>query len=360
MQGSCVWSAFSFVSLLALSSASACGSPPTPVAIAPAPAPRCEPSDAGAAPTATAREPSLEATKEQVVARINAGDAAGLYAIFSTSMKGVFPLPVLTQLVDGVRTSKGPITSAPRVKDDGDLRSGLYLAKAEKGDWRVELHIDDAGQIIGLHFTEPPPPEPPVKDSTIALALPVRGKWVVAWASDAVDHNPHTNKEQRRAADLVVVGEGGKHFKTDGKKSDDYLAYGKDVLAMADGTVVTVVDGIPENAPGAIDTLFSPGNMIVVEHAGPVFAVYAHLQTGKMRVKVGTKVKQGAVLGAVGNSGNTSEPHLHVHLQDAAGLESAWGVNPVFANVTVTRGGQAQKVEKYSFKKDDGLDVSTK
>ncbi len=349
----------SALATVVLAFASACGSPPPPVAVATTPMPRCETTDAGAA-TAAPREPSLEAIKDQVIARVNAGDAAALHASFSTSMKGTFPLPVLTQLVDGVRTTKGAITAAPRVRDDGDPRSGLYLAKAERGDWRVELHIDDAGQIIGLHLTEPPPPEPPVKDVAIPLALPVRGKWVVAWASDIAEHNPHTNKEQRRAADLVIVGEGGKHFKTDGKKNDDYLAYGKEALAMADGTVVTVVDGIPENVPGAIDSLFSPGNMIVVEHAGAVFAVYAHLQPGKMRVKVGAKVKQGAVLGAVGNSGNTSEPHLHVHLQDAASLEAAWGVNPVFPNVSVSRGGQTSKLEKYSFKKDDALDVPTK
>jgi Peptidase family M23 len=338
---------------------SACGSPPPPVAIAPAPGPRCEAADAGAA-VATPHEPSLEAIKDQVIARINAGDAPGLYTLFSSSMKGTFPPAILAQLVEGVRSSKGTITAAPRVRDDGDPRSGVFGAKAERGDWRLELHIDDAGQVVGLHLTEPPPPEPAVKDSTIPLALPVRGKWLVAWASDAVDHNPHTNKEQRRAADLVVVGEGGKHFKADGKKNEDFYAYGKDALAMADGTVVTVVDGVPENAPGAVDTFFSPGNMVIVEHPGSLFAVYAHLQPGKMRVKVGTKVKQGAVLGAVGDSGNTNEPHLHVHLQDAAGLEAAWGVNAVFANVAVTRGGQATKVEKYSFKKDDALDVPTK
>lgn len=329
---------------------------PTPIVAA---APRCVGADAGP-PVATTREPSLEETKDEVVKRLNAGDATGLYAMFSSSMKGTFPPPVLAQLVEGVRSSKGTITSTMRTHDDGDPRFATYAAKAERGDWRLELHLDDAGQVIGLAVTEPPPPQPPVKDSTIPLVLPVRGKWIVAWASDATEHNPHTNREQRRAADLVIGGADGKHFKTDGKKNDDYLAYGKEALAMADGTVTVVVDGIPENAPGVIDTFFAAGNMIIVEHAGSVYAVYAHLQPGKMRVKPGAKVKQGAVLGAVGNSGNTTEPHLHVHLQDAPTLEGGWGVNPVFANVAVTRGGQASKVEKYSFKKDDLLDVPTK
>ena len=339
-------------------SLAACGGPP-------APPPKTAPTVATCPPAATPAgaahaEPSLEAIKEQVVQRINAGDAPALYAMFSTSMKGTFPPPVIAQLVEGVRTSKGAIKETQRTHDDGDPRSATYAAKAERGDWRLELHIDDAGQVIGLALQEPPPADPPVKDSTLALAMPVRGKWLVAWAGDNPEHNAHhTNKEQRRAADLVIAID-GKNFKGDGKKNEDFYAYGKEVLAMADGTVVTVVDGVPENVPGSVDLFFAPGNMIVLEHAGPTYSVIAHLMPGKMRVKPGAKVKQGAVLGLVGNSGNTVEPHLHVHMQDAPALERAWGVNPVFTAVAVTRGGQASKMDKYSFLRGDVLDVATK
>ena len=260
------------------------------------------------------------------------------------------------QFVDGVRAAKGPITSTTRGAGETDARSATYTAKAEHGEWRMELHVDDAGQIIGLTIHEAPAAEPPVADSKIPLALPVRGKWLVAWAGETPDVNPHvTNKEQRRAADLVVA-EGGKHFKNDGKKNEDYFAYGKEVLAMADGTVVTVVDGVPENVPGTLDAFFVPGNMIIVEHPGSLYSVYAHLQPGKTRVKVGAKVKQGAVVGICGNSGNASEPHLHVQLMDAPMLANAYGVNALFSNVLVTREGQATKIDKYAFKKDDVIE----
>ncbi|MFZ5468428.1 MAG: GSU2403 family nucleotidyltransferase fold protein [Myxococcota bacterium] len=62
-----------------------------------------------------------------------------------------------------------------------------------------------------------------------------------------IDH-----KSQRRAADLVVVGPNGKTFRTDGKSNADYLAYGQKVLAVGDGTVVTAIDGVPDNAPGTV------------------------------------------------------------------------------------------------------------
>jgi murein DD-endopeptidase MepM/ murein hydrolase activator NlpD len=132
-----------------------------------------------------------------------------------------------------------------------------------------------------------------------------------------------------------------------------------------DGSPITVADykcsfDAIMNTPGSISTFFVPGNMVIVEHAGPVYSVYAHLQPGKMRVKPGAKIKQGAVIGACGNSGNTSEPHLHVQLQDAAALESAWGVNGIFAGVTVTRGGQTTKVEKYAFTKGDLVETAAR
>ncbi len=339
-------------------SLAACGAAPAPTPAIAAPPPSsgaAGAADAGATATATPVEPNLEATKDRVIAAINAGDPPALFEMFGSHMKGTFPLPVLAQIIDGVRAGKGAISSAKRIHDDGDTRSAAYTATAERGEWHVELHLDDAGKIVGLAFSEPPAPPPPVKDSTIALKLPVRGSWLVSWGGDTAEQNHHlTNAEQRRAADLVSV-EGGKHFKTDGKTNADYFAYGKDVLAMADGTVITVIDGVPENTPGETDPYFVYGNTVIVEHAGPVYSVYAHLQPGKVRVKIGAKVKQGAPLGVVGNSGNTTEPHLHVQLQDGPKLWGAWGVNAVFANVAVTRGGQATTATAYTFKKDDVL-----
>jgi len=66
------------------------------------------------------------------------------------------------------------------------------------------------------------------------------------------------------------------------------------------------------------------------------------------------------VLGLVGNSGNTSEPHLHFQLQDAPTMENAWGVEAVFAGVSLTRAGQASKPEKYTFKKEDIIEPALK
>jgi hypothetical protein len=127
---------------------------------------------------------------------------------------------------------------------------------------------------------------------------------------------------QRFAIDWVRFRDNGETSKGDKKDNKNYLAYGSDVLAVADAVVATIKDGIPENVPGetsravpmTLETL--GGNHIILDLGGGHFAFYAHLQPGSLRVKVGDRVTRGQVLALVGNSGNSTEPHLHFHVSD--------------------------------------------
>lgn len=127
---------------------------------------------------------------------------------------------------------------------------------------------------------------------------------------------------QRFAIDWVQADEDGKTFTGDAKDNNNYHAYGNEVLAVADARVVTTKDGIPQNVPGAsravpitLETV--GGNHIILDLGSGRFAFYAHLQPGSLRVKVGDRVRRGQVLGLVGNSGNSTEPHLHFHVCNA-------------------------------------------
>jgi murein DD-endopeptidase len=127
---------------------------------------------------------------------------------------------------------------------------------------------------------------------------------------------------QRFAIDWLRVGADGVSHTGDPKDNKNYHAYGAEVLAVADGVVVELKDGIPENVPGpasravpiTLETV--GGNHIVLDLGGGHYAFYAHLQPGKLRVHNGDRVKRGQVLGVLGNSGNSTEPHLHFHLSD--------------------------------------------
>ena len=127
---------------------------------------------------------------------------------------------------------------------------------------------------------------------------------------------------QRFAIDYVMVGDDNKTFTGDQLKNESYRAEGVDALAVANGVVVEVKDSIPENIPG-VNSRAVPitletvgGNHVVIDIGGGHYAFYAHVKPGSLRVKLGDKVKRGQVIALVGNTGNSTEPHLHFHISD--------------------------------------------
>ena len=113
----------------------------------------------------------------------------------------------------------------------------------------------------------------------------------------------------------------------DGSTNEQYYAFGADVLAVADGTVVFVQDGKPEAAPNAatipLDQTDFGGNQVMIKIAPNVYAVYEHLQPGSLKVKVGDVVKAGAPVAKLGNTGPSAGPHLHFELLNRPNLFSA-------------------------------------
>jgi hypothetical protein len=108
-------------------------------------------------------------------------------------------------------------------------------------------------------------------------------------------------------------------FRGDPTKNEDYMAYGEPLLAVADGTIITVVSDTPDSKPSALPDGIGlaelGGNNIIIDIGNGVYASYLHLAPESPTVKAGDKVTRGQVIGRLGNSGNSSEPHLHFQLQ---------------------------------------------
>jgi murein DD-endopeptidase len=128
---------------------------------------------------------------------------------------------------------------------------------------------------------------------------------------------------QRFAIDWVQLNPDGKTYTGDPGDNKNYRAYGAEIHAVADGVVTQVKDGIPQNIPGA-DSRAVPmtletisGNHLIMDIGNGLYAFYAHMQPGSLRVKVGDKVTRGQVLGLLGNTGNSTEPHLHFQICSA-------------------------------------------
>jgi hypothetical protein len=142
----------------------------------------------------------------------------------------------------------------------------------------------------------------------------------------AVDGN-HLVKFEEFAIDWVQL-EGNRFFAGDGARNEDHFAFGEEILAVADGTVVFVRDGMPEETPNeppvaVRQPLDYGGNEVVLELAPGVYAFYAHLQPGSIRAQVGEAVTTGQVLGLLGNTGNSTAPHLHFELADSPDVLTA-------------------------------------
>jgi len=117
--------------------------------------------------------------------------------------------------------------------------------------------------------------------------------------------------------DLRIVVD-GRRIEGKGATNEQFYAYGANVFAVADGTVVSVQEGKPDATPNKLMTPQTlsdfGGNQVMLEIAPNVYAVYGHPQPGSLRVKVGDSVKVGSPLAKIGNTGPSFGPHLHFGL----------------------------------------------
>ncbi|GAA5006831.1 M23 family metallopeptidase [Kitasatospora paranensis] len=157
-------------------------------------------------------------------------------------------------------------------------------------------------------------------------AFPLRGDWYVGQGGGRGLNHHLAAPEQRGAVDLVQVGSTGTH-RGDRRALTSYPAYGAAVHAPCDGQVAAAVDGLPDQAPGVLRYGPLYGNHVAVD-TGTETVVLAHLQPGSVAVAVGDRVRTGQFLGRVGNSGNSTEPHLHLHAE-----REGLGLDLVFADV---------------------------
>jgi murein DD-endopeptidase MepM/ murein hydrolase activator NlpD len=264
---------------------------------------------------------------------------------------------------------RGLVSAAGKLKEAGSPQvtgpTAIVRVSAERGAWDFKISLDAADKISGLTVT--PPGSGPASDSTAVprsrtpMQLPFRGEWYVFGGGDNETVNFHVSvRGQRRAADLVIRGADDLSHRDTGRRNEDYFVYGEQILAAAPGTVVTAIDGVPDNEPGSMNPSCAVGNCLIVDQGSNEYAIYAHLKPGSLRVHRGDKVRMGQVLALGGNSGNSSQPHLHFHLQDNAILQDGAGITPYFTKVKCRRGGATLTDAEYTFLQGDHIQSANK
>lgn len=179
------------------------------------------------------------------------------------------------------------------------------------------------------------------------LEIPFNEEWWVFWGGRDVIENYHVAyREQRFALDIVQKINGSTHS-GNGSNNEDYYCFGKRLNAPGNGKIIDVINNIEDNIPGHFNPDVPTGNRVIIDHENGEFSILAHFKKGSIIVSVGDVVIKGQELGKAGNSGNSSEPHLHYHMQNTADPFDGDGLPAQFQNyfaneVFVERGEPVQ------------------
>lgn len=199
-------------------------------------------------------------------------------------------------------------------------------------------------QIAGIVIVDIKYKPMPDKDNFIPkvkYSLPFDGAWVAVNGGVTKDssHSWEVNS-QRYAYDFIILDNEGKSYSGDAATLSSYYCYGKEILAPADGVVVEVRTDCRDSkimGSGKTDPLIKDirGNHIVIRHAEDEFSCLAHLAPESISVSVGQPVKRKERIALCGNSGNTSEPHLHFQVQNGKSFFNSAGLPVHFYNIDV-------------------------
>ncbi|WP_298478538.1 M23 family metallopeptidase [uncultured Maribacter sp.] len=270
--------------------------------------------------------------------KFNSGNFNGIFDLFSIEMKNTLSKNDTNEYLSTLKKQTGQIQNREFNKYvKGTFAS--YITKFEYGVFSLHISTDNQSKINGL-FIEPFVEVilPKIERNTTKLVLPFKDKWTVTWGGDTAELNYHVeSKAQKNAFDFVITDKNGKSYKTNGKTNEDYYAFGKKLIAPCDGKIVLAVDGIEDNIPGEINPIYIPGNTVILKTINNEYLFFAHFKQNSIEVKLGQEVKKGEVLGLSGNSGNSSEPHLHFHIQNVKDMNVATGVKCYFEEILVEK-----------------------
>lgn len=185
--------------------------------------------------------------------------------------------------------------------------------------------------------------EPSSYDQKASYTLPFRGEWYVFNGGPDRDTSHSWDVvAQRYAYDFVMADDALRRWRepTRGAELEDYLCYAEPILSPGEGTVVELRNDVrdaPNPGTGWMDPFAADirGNYVVIEHAEDEYSVLGHLIPGSITVREGEEVTRGQEVGLCGNSGNSSEPHLHFHVQDRRDFFTAAGLPVIFDDVSV-------------------------
>lgn len=256
-----------------------------------------------------------------------------IVAMFSPEMKAALPIEKFSQVTASLKAQFGAIKNIRFVRERN--ATALYETFFDASVMAMTINLNGQNKIAGLLF-KPYTESKPIDRNTTKMQLPFKGEWNVTWGGDSKELNYHVESiAQKNAFDILIFDKNGSTHQGSGQANEDFYAFGKKLYAPCDGEVVLVVDGVKDNPPGTTNPIYIPGNTVIIKATNGEYAFLAHFKQNSIVVKQGQKIKSGDLLGQCGNSGNSTEPHIHFHLQNVEDMNIAVGAKCYFYQLKV-------------------------
>jgi hypothetical protein len=254
----------------------------------------------------------------------NESNYEAIYTLFDPVMK---PLLTHEETADFLKTVRSNFGSIKKMEFySADNLAHVYRTTFEKGITNISMNLNDENQISEWFIPRNRLENASIlKRNATKMIFPFKEEAFVYWGGATADVNYHMkDMNQQYAYDILMVAN-GVPYKGDPLNNESYFVFGKEIIAPCDATVVKVIDGIKDNVPGEVNRLNLTGNTIVLETERKEYLLFAHIKENSILYKEGDLIKQGQVIAQCGNSGNTTQAHLHFQLQNTIDLFNTIG-----------------------------------
>lgn len=200
------------------------------------------------------------------------------------------------------------------------IRAALVLVFGGVAAYALAGHARFDAEAVNLEF--------PLRNGTYQVANGGNNALVNVHVQTLAGERFRDYRGQSYAVDVVKAGAWGSRTGLFPDGPEDFAIFGDPLHAPCAGTVVRARDGYPDRLPRGTPPETLEGNHVIVA-CGEVWVLLAHMQRGSVQVAEGERVAVGAVVGRVGNSGASDEPHLHIHAQTPGTAEAPLGGSPI-------------------------------
>lgn len=263
-----------------------------------------------------------------------------LYDKFSQDMKNAMSISALGDFHTQVLNQLGvEVSILDEQLDTITTQYDIYNRTASfdkyQGPVLVRWVLDSEMIIQGFLITSIPQEAPNDYldyETKTNLILPFKNEWFVYWGGRTITENYHAAyPDQRFAYDFLHLND-RLTYTGEKDKNENYYCYGKSVISPGKGKIISLENKIEDNVPGTMNPNNPLGNYVIIDHSNGEYSFIAHFKKNSIILNVGDSVIQGQELGLCGNSGNSSEPHIHYHLQNTSTFGEGDGLPIKFRN----------------------------